>query len=67
MLFDQLSAIATAAIAGLGIALLPIFLFENEFKRGALMMSSWIAPGAADPSLEPEPAQTPRRSHSEYE
>jgi LysR family glycine cleavage system transcriptional activator len=37
MLFDQLSAIAAAAIAGLGIALLPIFLFENEFKRGALV------------------------------
>ena len=37
MLFDQFATAAQAAIAGLGIALLPIFLIEDELKRGDLV------------------------------
>jgi LysR family transcriptional regulator, glycine cleavage system transcriptional activator len=37
MLFDQQSAVAAAAAAGLGVALLPIFLFDEELKRGQLV------------------------------
>jgi len=37
MLFDQFATAAQAAIAGLGIALLPTFLIEDELKRGDLV------------------------------
>jgi LysR family transcriptional regulator, glycine cleavage system transcriptional activator len=37
MLFDQLATVAAAAAAGLGVALLPIFLFEEELKCGRLV------------------------------
>ena len=37
MLFDQFSAAAQAAVAGLGVALLPRFLFEGELQRGELV------------------------------
>jgi len=37
MLFDQFATAAQAAIAGLGIALLPTFLIEEELKRGDLV------------------------------
>jgi LysR family glycine cleavage system transcriptional activator len=37
MLFDQFSVLAGAAIAGLGLALLPRFLFTDELMRGALV------------------------------
>ncbi len=37
MLFDQFSAAAQAAVAGLGVALLPRFLFEEELRRGDLV------------------------------
>ena len=36
MLFDQFSAAAQAAVAGLGVALLPRFLFKGELLRGEL-------------------------------
>lgn len=35
--FEQFSMLAQAAIAGLGVALLPLFLFEEELKSGALI------------------------------
>ena len=37
MLFDQFTAAAQAAVAGLGVALLPRFLFEEELRRGDLV------------------------------
>lgn len=37
MLFDQFSAAAQAAVTGLGVALLPRFLFEGELRRGELV------------------------------
>ncbi|MDM9624347.1 LysR family transcriptional regulator [Rhizobium sp. S152] len=37
MLFDQFATAAQAAIAGLGVALLPTFLIEDELKRGDLV------------------------------
>lgn len=37
MLFDQFATAAQAAIAGLGVALLPTFLIEHELQRGELM------------------------------
>lgn len=35
--FDQFSMIIAAAISGLGVALLPIYLIEEELKTGALL------------------------------
>jgi DNA-binding transcriptional LysR family regulator len=35
--FDQFETLARAALAGLGVALLPTFLFEEEVRRGALV------------------------------
>lgn len=37
MLFDQLSTAGAAAAAGLGVALLPTFLFEQELKHATLV------------------------------
>jgi LysR family glycine cleavage system transcriptional activator len=37
MLFDQLATMAQAAAAGLGVALLPTFLFEEEVDSGKLV------------------------------
>lgn len=37
MLFDQFHTLAQAAIAGLGVALLPVFLFESELRSGQLV------------------------------
>ncbi len=37
MLFDQFATAAQAAMAGLGVALLPTFLIEEELKRGDLV------------------------------
>ncbi|WP_310385168.1 LysR substrate-binding domain-containing protein [Rhizobium sp. 1399] len=37
MLFDQFATAAQAAIAGLGVALLPTFLIQEELKRGDLI------------------------------
>lgn len=37
MLFDELATAAAAAVAGLGVALLPTFLFEEELKRSSLV------------------------------
>lgn len=37
MLFDQFDSLAAAAMAGLGIALLPEFLFRDELTRGLLV------------------------------
>lgn len=37
MLFDQFATAAQAAIAGLGVALLPTFLIQEELKRGDLV------------------------------
>lgn len=39
MSFDQFSTVAQAAAAGLGIALLPRFLIEDELKRGDLTIA----------------------------
>lgn len=39
MSFDQFSTVAQAAIAGLGVALLPRFLIEDELKRGQLVIA----------------------------
>jgi LysR family transcriptional regulator, glycine cleavage system transcriptional activator len=36
MLFDQFATVAQAALSGLGVALLPKFLIENELARGDL-------------------------------
>ena len=38
MLFEQFSIVIQAAVAGIGMALLPIFLIQNELDRGELMM-----------------------------
>ena len=38
MLFEQLSIIAQAAVAGLGVALLPRFLIHSELERGELLV-----------------------------
>jgi DNA-binding transcriptional LysR family regulator len=38
MLFEQLSIIAQAAVAGLGVALLPRFLIQSELERGELVV-----------------------------
>jgi LysR family glycine cleavage system transcriptional activator len=37
MLFDQIGLMAEAAIAGLGVALVPQFLFRDELEHGALV------------------------------
>jgi LysR family glycine cleavage system transcriptional activator len=37
MLFDQFATIAQAAMSGLGVALLPMFLIEREIERGELV------------------------------
>jgi LysR family glycine cleavage system transcriptional activator len=37
MLFDQFATASQAAIGGLGVALLPTFLIQEEFKRGELV------------------------------
>lgn len=37
MLFDQFDSLAAAAMAGLGLALLPEFLFQDELARGLLV------------------------------
>ena len=37
MLFDQFATAAQAAVAGLGVALLPTFLIQDELKRGDLV------------------------------
>ncbi len=37
MLFDQFATAAQAAIAGLGVALLPTFLIQEELRRGDLI------------------------------
>ncbi|WP_454812005.1 LysR family transcriptional regulator [Labrys neptuniae] len=37
MMFDQFGTLASAAIAGLGIALMPTFLIEEELRRGELV------------------------------
>jgi LysR family glycine cleavage system transcriptional activator len=37
MLFDQFATIAQAAMSGLGVALLPLFLIERETERGELV------------------------------
>ncbi|AWK88801.1 LysR family transcriptional regulator [Azospirillum thermophilum] len=37
MLFDQFATVAQAAISGLGVALLPLFLFEEELASGRLV------------------------------
>lgn len=38
MLFEQISIIAQAAVAGLGVALLPKFLIQSELDRGELVV-----------------------------
>jgi len=38
MVFEQLSIIAQAAVAGLGVALLPRFLIQSELERGELLI-----------------------------
>jgi LysR family glycine cleavage system transcriptional activator len=38
MLFDQFSAISQSAAAGLGVALLPLFLIQPELASGALIL-----------------------------
>jgi LysR family transcriptional regulator, glycine cleavage system transcriptional activator len=38
MLFEQISIIAQAAVAGLGVALLPQFLIQSELDRGELVI-----------------------------
>ncbi|NTF51078.1 LysR family transcriptional regulator [Agrobacterium rhizogenes] len=40
MLFDQFATAAQAAISGLGVALLPTFLIQEELKRGELVAAS---------------------------
>ncbi|MEX1236265.1 MAG: LysR family transcriptional regulator [Roseovarius sp.] len=40
MLFDQFAQMAEAAVAGIGIALLPEFLAVREFQRGRLVAAS---------------------------
>ena len=37
MLFDQFATAAQAAIAGIGVALLPVFLIQDELSRGDLV------------------------------
>lgn len=38
MVFEQIATIAQATVAGLGLALLPRFLIENELRRGELQV-----------------------------
>lgn len=38
MVFEQFSIVIQAAVAGIGMALLPIFLIESEFDRGELVI-----------------------------
>lgn len=38
MVFEQLSIIAQAAVAGMGVALLPRFLIQSELERGELVL-----------------------------
>jgi DNA-binding transcriptional LysR family regulator len=40
MVFEELSIIAQAAVAGLGVALLPRFLIQSELERGELVIIS---------------------------
>lgn len=42
MLFDQFATAAQAAIAGLGVALLPTFLIQDELKRGDLVTATCL-------------------------
>ena len=42
MVFEELSIIAQAAVAGLGVALLPRFLIQSELERGELVTVSDI-------------------------
>jgi DNA-binding transcriptional LysR family regulator len=44
MLFDQFAAIAEAAVAGLGAALLPRFLIDRELREGTLVPASDAPP-----------------------
>jgi LysR family glycine cleavage system transcriptional activator len=37
MMFDEFAAMAQGAVAGLGLALLPTFLIEEELRRGDLV------------------------------
>lgn len=39
MLFDQFATVAQAAISGLGVALLPDFLIEDELRSGKLVLA----------------------------
>jgi LysR family glycine cleavage system transcriptional activator len=39
MMFDQFATMAQGAVAGLGLALLPTFLIEEELRRGDLVMA----------------------------
>lgn len=48
MMFDQFGTIASAAAAGLGIALLPTFLIEDELRRGELAPALDIKTESAD-------------------
>ncbi len=40
MVFEQFSTVAHAAVAGLGVALLPQFLIRGELDRGELVVLS---------------------------
>ena len=40
MLYDQITNMADATVAGAGIALLPEFLAQSEFQRGRLVPAS---------------------------
>ena len=40
MVFEQFSTVAHAAVAGLGVALLPRFLIHGELERGELVILS---------------------------
>ena len=53
MLVDQFALAAQAAISGLGVALLPRFLIENELERGDLVEAMpGAAGGGADGAME---------------
>lgn len=48
-MFDQFAMTCQAAVAGLGVALVPTFLIESELRRGelrALPHAPWSGPGA---------------------
>ncbi|CAH2598975.1 LysR family transcriptional regulator [Rhodovastum atsumiense] len=48
MLFDQFAAATQAAVAGLGIALLPTFLIAEELQRGDLVLAGAEMRGGAE-------------------